>query len=108
MRVFGLFLCIIGVLIAAGGIIAYFSDSEGAGIAGMVVGGCFLEIGVMMFLTDFILRLFRRSAKLTIHFQFFKMRLLIEGEMGSPEGEGGWPEEGIGEIGEPRLSRWAE
>lgn len=108
MRVFGLFLCIIGVLIVAGGIIAYFSDSEGAGIAGMVVGACFLGIGVMMFLTDFILRLFRRSAKLTIHFQFFKMRLLIEGEMGSPEGEGEGLEEGIGEIGEPRLSRWAE
>ncbi len=108
MRVFGLFLCIIGVFIVAGGIIAYLADSEGLGIAGMVVGGCFLEIGVIVFLTDFILRLFRRSAKLTIHFQFFRMRLMIQGEIGSPEDEEEWLEEGIGEIGEPRLSRWAE
>ncbi len=105
MRVFGLFLCLIGVFIAAGGIIAYFSDSEGAGIAGMVVGGCFLGIGVMVFLTDFILRLFRRSAKLTIHFQFFRMRLMIQGEMGSPEGEEEWLEEGMGEA---QLSPWTE
>ena len=105
MRVLGLFLCIVGVFIAAGGIIGYFGDSEGAGIAGMVVGGCFLGLGAMMFLTDFVLRLFRRSAKLTIRFEFLKLRLLIHGEMGSPEGEEEWLEEG---IGEPRLSRWAE
>lgn len=105
MRVFGLFLCIIGVLIAAGAIIAYFSDHEGVGIAGMVVGGCFLGIGVMVFLTDFILRLFRRSAKLTIHFQFFRMRLMIQGEMGSPEDEEEWLEEGMGEA---QLSPWTE
>jgi len=105
MRGFGLLLCIIGVLIVAGGIIAYFSDNEGVGIAGMVVGGCFLGIGVMVFLTDFILRLFRRSAKLTIHFQFFKMRLMIQGEMGSPESEEEWLEEGMGEA---QLSPWTE
>jgi len=104
MRGFGLLICIIGVLIAAGGIIAYFGDREGAGIAGMVVGGCFLGLGVMMFLTDFIIRLTSRSAKLTIRFEFFKMRLLIEGEMGGPEWEEGWLEEG---IEEPQLSRWA-
>ncbi len=104
MRVFGLLLCIVGVLIAGGGIIAYFGDREGVGIAGMVVGGCFLGIGVMIFLTDLILRLFRRSAKLTIHF-----------EMGSPEGEGGWVEDGRVEdgrleegVGETPLSRWDE
>ena len=105
MRVVGLFLCIIGVLIAAGAIIAYFSDHEGLGIAGMVVGGCFLGIGVMVFLTDFILRLFRRSAKLTIHFQFFRMRLMIQAEMGSPEDEEEWLEEGMGEA---QLSPWTE
>ncbi len=104
MRFFGLLLCIIGVLIAAGGIIAYFGDREGVGIAGMVVGGCFLGIGVMVFLTDFILRLFRRSAKLTIHF-----------EVGSPEGEERWVGEGRFDegrleegVGEPPLSRWDE
>lgn len=94
MRGFGLLLCIIGVFIAAGGIIAYFGDREGVGIAGMVAGGCFLGIGVMVFLTDFILRLTRRSAKLTIHL-----------EMGSPEGDERWLEEG---IEDPRLSRSAE
>lgn len=94
MRGLGLLLCIIGAFIAAGGIIAYFGDREGVGIAGMVVGGCFLGIGVMVFLTDFILRLTRRSAKLTIHL-----------EMGSPEGEERCLEEG---IEEPRLSRSAE
>lgn len=105
MRGFGLLLCIIGVFIVAGGIIAYFGDREGVGIAGMVVGGCFLGIGVMIFLNDFILRLTRRSAKLTIRFEFFKMKMLIQGEIGSPEGEGEWLEEG---IEEPRLSRLAE
>ena len=105
MRVFGLLLCIIGVFIVAGGIIAYFGDSEGAGIAGMVVGACLLGIGVMVFLTDFILRLFRRRAKLTIHFQFFRMRLMIQGEMGSPEDEEKWLEEGMGEA---QLSPWTE
>ena len=105
MRGFGLFLCIVGAFIAAGGIIAYFGDSEGLGIAGMTVGACFLGIGVMIFLTDFILRPFRRSAKLTIRFRFFKIRLMIHGEMGSPEGEEEWLEEG---IEEPSLSRWAE
>jgi len=105
LRGFGILLCIIGAFVAAGGIIAYFSDSEGAGIAGMVIGGCFLGIGVTVFLNDFILRLTRRSAKLTIRFEFFKMKMLIQGEIGSPESEGEWLEEG---IEEPRLSRWAE
>jgi hypothetical protein len=59
----------------------------------------------MVFLTDFILRLFRRSAKLTIHFQFFKMRLMIQGEMGNPEDEEEWLEEGMGEA---QLSPWTE
>jgi hypothetical protein len=98
MRVFGLFLCIIGILIAAGAIVAYFSDYEGGGIAGMVVGGCFLGIGFQVFLTDFILRLVRRSAKLMIHFQFFGIRLMIQGTIGSPEDEEEWLEEGMVEA----------
>jgi hypothetical protein len=98
MRVFGLSLCIIGILIAAGAIIAYFADHEGGGIAGMVVGGCFLWIGFQVFLTDFMLRLFRSSAKLTIHFQFFRIRLMIQGAIGSPEDEEDWLEGGMGEA----------
>jgi len=98
MRVFGLFLCIIGVLIAAGAIIAYFADHEGGGIAGMVVGGCFLWIGFQVFLTDSILRLFRRSAQLKIDFQFFRIRVIIQGAIGSPEDEEEWLEGGMGEA----------
>jgi hypothetical protein len=98
MRVFGLSLCIIGILIAAGAIIGYFSDHEGVGIAGMVVGGCFLGIGFQVFLTDFILRLFGRSAKLKINFQFFRIRLVIQGAIGIPEDEEEWLEGGMGEA----------
>ena len=81
MRGIGLLLCIIGVFIAAGGAMAYVSDRDGVGIAGMVVGAGLLGTGVMMFLTDFLLRLANRSANLFIRFRFFRLELVLRGRL---------------------------
>lgn len=104
MRGFALFLCIIGVLITAAGVVVYFQDNKGLGIAGFVLGVGAGSIGVMVFLTDFILRIFRRTASLMVRFQLWLLKLEINGELGAPIDEIGDLEERI----EEPLSRWSD
>jgi len=103
MRIFGLVMCIAGATITALGVIGYFDDRMGPGIAGMVFGvGCG-AVGVMVFLTDFLLRMFRRSANLMIRFQLCKLRLEINGELGTPVDD----RIGLAEvIGDSEPQRW--
>jgi len=91
MRYFGLVLCLIGALITAAGVVGYFADYEGLGIAGFVLGLGFGAIGVMAFMTNFFLRLFQRNATLLIKLVCLGLRLEVRGEMGaSNEGVEAW------------------
>lgn len=105
MRGFGLFMCILGVVITAAGVVLYFGDSEGQGVAGFVLGVGLGAIGVMVFLTDFLLRFFERSASLMIRFQLCKLRFEVHGELGTPMDFEGFPES---KPEESRSEHWAD
>ena len=65
----------------------YFSEIEAAGIACMVLGGgLFLVPGVMVFMADLALRLSRRSGKLTVRFEFLKLKVDVNAELENLEG----------------------
>ncbi|HUV53484.1 MAG TPA: hypothetical protein VMW64_10500 [Dehalococcoidia bacterium] len=85
MRGLGLILCVVGIFIAALGVIGHFADHEGLGIAGMVVGAGFLGIGVMIFLTEFVLLIARGNASLFIRARFFKIELAVQSELRTAE-----------------------
>lgn len=105
MRTFGLFMCVIGVVITAAGVVGYFGDDRGWGIAGFVFGVGTGATGVMVYLTDFILRIFKRRASLLIRFQLCKLKLEIQGELGTPlYGE----EEVPDAIGESQPGSWSD
>ena len=105
MRIFGLIMCVIGATITALGVIGYYDDDLGLGIAGFVFGTGCGAIGVMTFLTDFILRIFRRSASLMIRFRLCKLHLEIHGELGTPVDE----KIGLREVmGESEPERWSD
>jgi len=87
MRGLGVLLGLLGVFVAGSGAGAYVSGREVAGIACMVIGAGLLGIGVMMFLADFALRLARSSPSLLIRGKFFKMELIIQGQLSSVEDE---------------------
>ena len=87
MKGFGILFCIVGVVVVAVGVPVYFADREGAGIACMVLGAGLFTIGVMMFLTEFVLQLARRNANLLVRARFFKIELVVQGELRSPEDE---------------------
>ncbi|MBE0479978.1 MAG: hypothetical protein IBX68_03260 [Dehalococcoidia bacterium] len=91
MRILGLVLSLISLFITAGGILAYFADRTGVGIAGMATGVSLLGVGVMLFLTDFLLRLMQRGARLRIDLVLWKLRFGLEGEMGKPGEENAGP-----------------
>ena len=98
MRNLGLFMCIIGVILTAAGVVLFYGDSEDQGIAGFVLGVGLGSIGVMIFLTDFLLRFFERSASLMIRFQFFILKVEVHGELGTPVDFEGIPKDRIGEL----------
>ncbi|UCC60294.1 MAG: hypothetical protein JSV02_00265 [Dehalococcoidia bacterium] len=105
MRNFGLFMCILGVAITAAGVILYYGDNEGQGVAGFVLGVGLGAIGVMVFLTDFLLRFFERSASLMIRFQLCKLRFELHGELGTPLDYEGV----IGDrLGESKSDQWTD
>ena len=86
MRGFSILLAILGVLIVGGGIIAYFGEQVGFGIAGIVVGSCLLGLGVMMFLSWLLLKATNRAASLLMRIEFFKLKIMVQGELGTLEG----------------------
>ena len=81
MRGLGLILCMVGIFFAALGVIGYFADYEGLGIAGMVVGAGILGVGVMIFLTEFVLLIARGNANLFVRFRFFKIEIAVQSEL---------------------------
>jgi hypothetical protein len=83
----GILLGMLGVFIAGSGAGAYVAEHEVAGIVCMVIGVGILGIGVMMFLTDFALRLARSSPSLLIRGRFFKLELIIQGQLSRVEDE---------------------
>ena len=87
MKPFSIFLCIIGVLVTALGVIAFYGDETGRGVAGFVFGVGIGALGVLLFVTDFTLRIFRRTASLMVRFRFCKLSLEIHGELGTPVDE---------------------
>jgi hypothetical protein len=106
MRIFGLFMCIVGVVITAAGVVAYFGDDRGWGIAGFVFGVGTGAIGVMIYLTDFIHRMFRRRANLLVRFQLCKLKFELQGELGSPLL---YEEETVSDLeGESQIRNWSD
>jgi hypothetical protein len=103
MRGFGVLLSLLGIFIAGSGAGAYVSGREVAGIACMVIGVGLLGIGVMMFLADFALRLSRSSPSLLIRGKFFKMELIIQGQLSNVEDESDELEERVS-VGEAAAS----
>ena len=105
MRSFGILLCILGIFFTTGAVAMYFSEIEGTGIACMVLGGGLFLTGVMIFMADLALRLTRRSGKVTMHFEFKKLKMDVNAELESREGEAElsgldhWLEKGLSEIG---------
>ena len=98
MRGFGILFGVFGTFIAGGGAGGYVSGSEALGIACMVIGACLLGIGVMMFLTDFGLRLARSSPSLHIRGRLLNLELEVNARLRNVEGEEF--EEGTGYIRE--------
>ena len=87
MRGLGILLGMLGIFIAGSGAGAYVSGRESAGIVCMVIGVGMLGIGVMMFLTDFALRLARSSPSLLIRGRFFDLELEVRGRLRNVEDE---------------------
>lgn len=81
MRGLGLILDMVGIFFAALGVIAYFADWEGLGIAGMVIGAGLVGVGTMIFLTEFVLLIARGNANMSVRFRFFKIEFAVQGEM---------------------------
>jgi hypothetical protein len=105
MRSLGILLCVLGIFLTTGAVAMYFSEIEGTGIACMVLGGGLFLTGVMIFMADLALRLTRRSGKVTMHFEFKKLKVDVNAELESREGEAElsgldhWLEKGLSEIG---------
>lgn len=105
MRSFGVLLCILGIFIAAGAIAMYLAGSQSIGVACMVLGGGLFLTGVMIFTADLAIRLTKRKAKLTLNFEFFRLKVDLHASIGSPEGEvdsswiDRWMDRGLSEIG---------
>lgn len=103
MKRFGVFLCIIGVLIVAGATLGYLSsEHEGLCIAGMVLGAGLFGTGSIMFVTNAVVELARRGANLMIRGEFLGVSLMIKGEMERTEDETRRHED---RTGESRVSR---
>jgi len=83
----------------------YFAEIEGAGIACMVLGGGLFLTGVMIFMADLAIRLARRSGKLTVRFEFLKLRVDVHAELENLEGEtepsalDRWLDKSLSEVG---------
>jgi len=105
MRSFGVLLCIVGICLTAGAVGMYYSEIEAAGIACMVLGGGLFLTGVMVFLADLAIRLSRRSGKLTVRFEFLKIKVDVHAELENLEGGAEsfgldrWLEKGLSEVG---------
>jgi hypothetical protein len=105
MKPFSIALCVIGVLVTALGVLAFYGDDRGQGVAGFVFGVGIGSLGVLLFVTDFTLRIFRRTASLMVRFRFCKLSLEIHGELGSPVDE----IPSLGDIAEgPKPATWAD
>jgi hypothetical protein len=87
MKPFSIFLCLIGVLVTALGVIGFYGEDRALGIAGFVFGVGVGAFGVLLFLTEFALHLFRRTASLMVRFKVLCIRLEVHGELGTPVDE---------------------
>lgn len=105
MRNWGLLVAIAGVVIVGVGIYEYFADHVGIGIAAIAVGACLLGIGVMMFLSGLLIQATNRSANLLIRLEFFRLKAMLQGELGKPDEEVEQIEEGSESAG---SKRWVE
>jgi hypothetical protein len=103
MKGFGVVMCILGLLIMGGGVIAYYADETGLGVAGMAFGVGLGALGLLLFVTSVVLQLTSRTAGLMIRFEFFKMRFVLQGELGSPE-EAGSVSERTWDVAPSRLA----
>ncbi len=105
MRSLSIILCILGIVITAGACVIYFSETRGAGIACIVLGGGFFLTGVMIFLADLALRLIRRSGTFNAHFEFLRLKVAVKAELQSPgeetlpSGIDSWLDRTLTEIG---------
>jgi hypothetical protein len=105
MKGFSMGLCLIGVLVTALGAIAFYDDQRGLGVAGFVFGVGVGATGVMVFLTEFTLQIFRRTASLMVRFKFMCLRLEVHGELGTPVDE----LRGVGDtVMEPLAAGWPD
>jgi len=112
MKGFSMGLCLIGVLVTALGAIAFYDDQRGLGQRGLGVAGFVFGVGVgatgvMVFLTEFTLQIFRRTASLMVRFKFMCLRLEVHGELGTPVDE----LRGVGDmdmVTEPLAAGWPD
>jgi len=102
MRNWGLLVAIVGVAIVGVGIYEYFAEHTGIGIACMAAGVCLLGIGVMMFLSGLLIQATNRTANLLIRFEFFRLKAMLQGELGKPDEEVEQVEEGKEATGSKR------
>ena len=87
MKAFSIVLCFIGIFVTALGVIPYYEDERGIAVAAFVFGVLIGLFGVMLFIADFIMRLFRRTASLMVRFRCWCLRLEVNGELGTPVDE---------------------
>jgi hypothetical protein len=94
IRGFGLLLCIVGACITAAGVIGYIGDGEAAGITdrldgiiGFVIGLGIGGIGILIYLLDFLLQIFRNRENFRINYlvRIFHWRLYQEVEYPSDD-----------------------
>jgi hypothetical protein len=91
MRYLGLFLCITGALLLAAGAAAFPGNGEGNGaldwmklIVGVLLGLGVGGIGLVIYLIDLLLRVFRNRESFSIRLSFRILGVEFYQELGSP------------------------
>ena len=91
MRSLGLFVCIMGALLLAAGAAAFPGNGEGSGaldwmklVVGVLLGLGVGVLGLVIYLIDFLLRVFRNRESFSIRFSFRILGVEFFEELGSP------------------------
>jgi hypothetical protein len=95
MMVLGLLMGMVGIFTAGISAFFYTSGHEPAGITGMAMGTGFFVMGVMIFLTYFVLRLAGRGFDFLLRGRIYSIDVIIKGSVGtSPQEDGAVREDG--------------
>jgi hypothetical protein len=87
MIVLGLTMGMVGIITAGISAFFYASGHEPAGIAGMVMGTGLFVMGILIFVTNFVLRLAGRGFDLLLRGRFYSIDIIIKGRLSTSSGK---------------------